>query len=167
MSKIVKIDREKIKWEKKEKQKQEMKKQIIINLKQKLLDWNFKLGDEPSNKFATITCVIKKWEQEYNRETDKTDEEKVCALYDDFNSYWNNGYKLGETAINLNTKKYQAKSWIESAIEELYEEANVDGDNVSNTLADKLDFIYYKQAEKEFIKTLDNNKLDMDYWGNA
>ena len=164
MSKIVKIDREKIKWEKKEKQKQEMKKQIIINLKQKLLDWNFKLGDEPSNKFATITCVIKKWEQEYNRETDKTDEEKVCALYDDFNNFWNGDYEIGKATINY--MDFVNPYLMIDAIEDLYDEVKDDELKIEK-LVDKLNYVYYKQAEKECIKQLDKHNLDMDYWGNA
>ena len=165
MSKMVKIDREKLNWDKKEKQKQQKKKEFVKRMKTTFLDWNFELGDNKSNKFMTITCVIKKWEQEYNRETDKTDKEKVCALFDDFENFWNNGYELGKTVINF--MDFIAEWLIKNAIEELYEEANVDGDNVSKTLANKLDFIYYKQAESEFIKTLDKYELDMDYWGQC
>ena len=162
MNKIVKKDREQLKWEKKEKQKQEMKKQMIINFKQCLLDWNFELGENKSNKFMTITCVIKKWEQEYNRETDKTDKEKRNALTDDLNSFWNNGYKIGEGTIKF--YDFIAGWLLEIAINELYDDMTIDyeyGDrSLYPTLADKLDFIYYKQAEKEFIKIIKKNNLE-------
>mgnify|MGYP003661016712 FL=1 len=53
---------------------------------------------------------------------------------------------------------------LEIAINELYDDMTIDyeyGDrSLYPTLADKLDFIYYKQAEKEFIKIIKKNNLE-------
>ena len=169
MSKIIEEEnymarKEKISWIRKEQKKKfEMERQIIRNVKQTLLDWNFGLGEEKSNKFMTITCVIKKWEQEFNRETDKTDKEKRFALFDDLNNFWNNDYKIGEATIEF--MDFIAVRFLETAIDELYDgREHFEDREYNKTLtadfADKLDYIYYKQAEKEFIKTINKNNLE-------
>ena len=156
--------KEKISWIRKEqKRKCVMETQIIKNLKQRLLDFNFEMGEGKSNfKFMTINCVIQKWEEEFNSETDKTNKEKRNALFDDLDNFWNKGYKIGEASIKSIT--IYNHSLMARAINELYDDMTIDyeyGDrSLYPTFADKLDFIYYKQAEKEFIKTIKKNKLE-------
>ena len=40
------------------------------------------------------------------------------------------------------------------------------GDSLGkDTLEKKLDIIFYKHAERSFIKIIKSNELNMDYWG--
>ena len=130
-------------------------------MKEVLLEWNY---HSDANTFKTIDEVITRWETEYMWEEDKTDEEKVCALYDDFNNFWNGDYEIGKATINY--MDFVNPYLMIDAIEDLYDEVKDDELKIEK-LVDKLNYVYYKQAEKECIKQLDKHNLDMDYWGNA
>ena len=145
----------------------------INNAMKNILEWNeFADDDEPTdinssiNPFATINMMIKEWDEEYLVEWDKKnkkDEEVVNALYKILEQEWNTGETRGQDYLEENKIDYPTIK----AIENMYLEIEKDfGDSLGkDTLEKKLDIIFYKHAERSFIKIIKSNELNMDYWG--
>tara|TARA_R100000541_G_scaffold7328_4_gene14926 strand:+ start:289 stop:801 length:513 start_codon:yes stop_codon:yes gene_type:complete len=141
-----------------------------------ILEWNeFADDDERTdinssiNPFATINMMIKEWDEEYLMEWDKNnkkDEEVVNALYKILNQEWNTGEARGQDYLEENKIDYPTIKAIENMYVEIEKESgDSKGKYIDDTLEKKLDIIFYKHAERSFIKIIKSNELNMDYWG--
>ena len=136
-------------------------------LTQLILDWDAK---DPSNPYMTINEVINEWETSYISDHDNNDarwmaeeDAMVTALYEKHHYEWNDGYKRGKAFLRLNEINYE----IINAIEDLYIYTEWEqGDYLNkNTLEDKLDIIYYFQAEQKLKDALDEHEIENANWG--
>ena len=148
------------------------RKQNIKIVKKLLLDWNY---DCNKNKDMTIKTAIKKWETDYAFVEKTTDEQKVKSLYKIWDDNWNDTGR-GRISYNYLVDFYSppyechmSNFLFTQACEELYDditEACEYGDKSLYPMdTDKLDFIYWKQTETEFIKLINKYEdLDIDDW---
>jgi len=154
----------------------EERKQNIKIVKKLLLDWNY---DCNKNKDMTIKTAIKKWETEYVFVERTTDTEKVKALYKFWDDNWNDNNERGRNAWEYLADFYSppyehhmSGFIFTEACEELYDDMTKDYEYGDRSLypmdTDKLDFVYWKQTETEFIKLINKyDDLDFDDWINA
>ena len=129
-------------------------------LTQLILDWDAK---DPSNPYMTIKEVIDEWEWDINSDNGETEQELVDMLYEKHQYEWNDGYKRGKAFLRLNEINYE----IINAIEDLYIYTEWEqGDYLNkNTLEDKLDIIYYFQAQEKLQEALDEHEIENANWG--
>jgi len=128
---------------------------------QLIIDWN---ENDGNNVYMTINEAITEWETEWVFEGDNVEEEEmVQALYEKLQHEWNSGYARGVQFLKTNEIDYG----LINAIEDLYDYTEYEfGDDLNKkTLADKLDIIFYKQAEEQFIQAIKRHELDEDFWG--
>ena len=136
----------------------------IKMVKDILMKWNLK----NNNKFITINEVIKDWEREciFN-DNDNGEHNKMQTLYDTLNINWRDEERFprGEEAIKQ--FDFIQTYMLIDAIEELYKEAHkTDGYKDVNLLKEKLDYVYYKQAETICINKFKSNGLNEESWGD-
>ena len=128
---------------------------------QLILDFNLKdAGQDLSIREA---CCDWRYDVDSNSDLGvvyENEEQMVQGLYGILQDYWNDWNDRAETFL----EEYDGGN---DAIEELYAYWIIQSGNnpYKDTIEDKLDFIWYKQTEEEFIKMLDWEELDMDYWG--
>ena len=129
-------------------------------LTQLILDWD---ANDPSNPYMTIKEVIDEWEWDINSDNEETEQELVDMLYEKHQYEWNDGYKRGKAFLRLNEINYE----IINAIEDLYIYTEWEqGDYLNkNTLEDKLDIIYYFQAQEKLQEALDEHEIENANWG--
>ena len=129
-------------------------------LTQLILDWD---ANDPSNPYMTIKEVIDEWEWDINSDNGETEQELVSLLYEKHQYEWNDGYKRGKAFLRLNEINYE----IINAIEDLYIYTEWEqGDYLNkNTLEDKLDIIYYFQAQEKLQEALDEHEIENANWG--
>ena len=129
-------------------------------LTQLILDWD---ANDPSNPYMTIKEVIDEWEWDINSDNGETEQELVSMLYEKHQYEWNDGYKRGKAFLRLNEINYE----IINAIEDLYIYTEWEqGDYLNkNTLEDKLDIIYYFQAQEKLQEALDEHEIENANWG--
>lgn len=128
-------------------------------LTQLILDWDAK---DPSNPYMTIKEVIDEWEWDINSDNGETEQELVSLLYEKHQYEWNDGYKRGKAFLRLNEINYE----IINAIEDLYIYTEWEqGDYLNkNTLEDKLDIIYYFQAQEKLQEAIDEHEIENADW---
>ena len=128
-------------------------------LTQLILDWDAK---DPSNPYMSINEVINEWECDINSNIGETEQELVSMLYEKHQYEWNDGYKRGKAFLRLNEINYE----IINAIEDLYIYTEWEqGDYLNkNTLEDKLDIIYYFQAEQKLKEAIDEHEIENADW---
>ena len=152
----------------------EERKQNIKIVKKLLMDWNYNCN---KNNDMTIKTAIKNWETEYAFVEKTINEQKVKSLYKIWDDNWNDterGYNAYKYLADFYSPPYEchmSNFLFTQACEELYDDMTKDCEYGDRSLypmdTDKLDFVYWKQAESEFIKTLYKYVLDMDYWGQC
>ena len=125
---------------------------------QMILDFNRNEGE--ANIHGSVELYITEWKESFD---DKTEQEMVQELSGSFQDGWNN-YNPRARHF-LTTHKMDLE--IVEAIEDLYDYWKDEfGDDLNKTkLVDKLDLIYYFEAEEEFRKEIENEDLDLEYWG--
>ena len=128
-------------------------------LTQLILDWD---ANDPSNPYMTIKEVIDEWEWDINSDNGETEQELVSMLYEKHQYEWNDGYKRGKAFLRLNEINYE----IINAIEDLYIYTEWEqGDYLNkNTLEDKLDIIYYFQAQEKLQEAIDEHEIENADW---
>ena len=128
-------------------------------LTQLILDWDAK---DPSNPYMTIKEVIDEWEYDIEGDGGNTEQELVSMLYEKHHYEWNDGYKRGKAFLRLNEINYE----IINAIEDLYIYTEWEqGDYLNkNTLEDKLDIIYYFQAQEKLQEAIDEHEIENADW---
>ena len=125
-----------------------------------LFNWN---KNSIYNNENTIQEVITEWEQSYLK-SDIGEQYMINGLYNSFNQEWNTGKKRGKDFLEENEIDYE----LIRAIEDVYKcykkeyEYQV-ADNYM--LEEKLDFIFWRNAEKEMINALKYHELNVLLWG--
>ena len=116
-----------------------------------------------------VKLTIEAWKEDIDKSNEglgvvyETEEEMVQGLYEDFESGWNDDNDRADDFFDeLGCSKY-----IVRAIEDLYKywEWEVGDRLYKDTLEEKLDLVYYFEAEELLKKAIEEEELDMDYWG--
>ncbi len=111
-----------------------------------------------------VECVIDAWKKDCETNMyDNSEQRMVQGLYEDFESEWNNGENRALQFLEDN----KITIGIIRSIEELYrwwlEETGFE--LVKDTLEEKLDLVYYFEAEELLKKAVEEEELDIEYWG--
>ena len=111
-----------------------------------------------------VECVIDAWKEDCdNNSYYNSESQMVQGLYEDFESEWYNGENRALQFLEDN----KITLGIIRSIEELYKYQEEEfGDSFyKDTLEEKLDMIYYLEAEELLKKTVEEEELDIEYWG--
>ena len=111
-----------------------------------------------------VECVIDAWKKDCDTDMyNNSEQQMVQGLYEDFESEWNNGEDRAKQFLEHN----EITLGIIRSIEELYKYQEEEfGDSFyKDTLEEKLDLVYYCEAEELLKKAVEEEELDMDYWG--
>jgi len=124
---------------------------------QMIIDFN---KTDETNIHGTTNLSITEWKE--NRDN-QTEQEMVQELYESFHYGWNNGLPRAREFLNKHTITMEMIDAIEDLY--IYCEWNY-GDYLHKTkLVDKLDMVFYMEAEEEFKKAIEVEELDDDFWG--
>jgi predicted RNA-binding protein len=141
------------------------------DITQYILNWN----NNTRNNNITINQVLYNWECDFlGDDNNKCEWEAVHELYNKLNDEFNNDKKKrGRDFLEAFQNNdvmivgvFVKLSSIVDAIEDLYNHTEYLCGKYMNKrrLEDKLDLIFYKHAEKEFVNELKKHRLEMDYW---
>ena len=137
-----------------------------------IYDWNDEDIGGVNIDFETIEEAFNKWTEEYlywNVSNLNTQEHLIIKpLYDKLESEWNNATrKRGKAFLHHYADDIDSEDWI-TDIENLYYWLEYrDGVKYNKgRISDKLDLIFYKQAERRFIYYIKRQDLDWDCWIN-
>jgi len=111
-----------------------------------------------------VKLTIESWKEDCeNNSYHNSEQQMVQGLYDDFESGWNNDNDRADDFFDeLGCSKY-----IVRAIEDLYKYWEWEfGDRLyKDTIEEKLDLVYYFEAKELMMKAIEEEELDIEYWG--
>tara|TARA_R110000822_G_C14921494_1_gene451460 strand:+ start:39 stop:464 length:426 start_codon:yes stop_codon:yes gene_type:complete len=131
---------------------------------QMILDYNLKdcVGE------VSIKEAINSWNDDIDSSNEglgvvyETEEDMVNGLWVELEDEWNNDMGRADSLLQENCTLE-----IVRCIEDLYQywvDESGEG-NAWDTIEEKLDFVYYCEAEAEFKKAIEVAELNMEYWG--
>lgn len=116
-----------------------------------------------------VKLTIEAWKEDIDMSNEglgvvyETEDEMVEGLYQILQDEWNDDNDRADDFFeDIGCSKY-----IVRAIEDLYKYWEWEfGDRLyKDTLEEKLDLVYYFEAEELLKKAIEEEELDMDYWG--
>ena len=128
-----------------------------------VLDYNI------NNNQDGVKQAINNWKEDIDMSNEglgivyETEEDMVQGLYEELESEWNNYNDRAEDFI----EEFGYNEYIVEAIEELYKywEWELGFEMDKDTLEEKLDLVYYCEAKELMMKAIEEEELNMDYWG--
>ena len=117
-----------------------------------------------NNNQDGVELAIESWKEDCeNNSYHNSEQQMVQGLFDDFESGWNNDNDRADDFFDeLGCSKY-----IVRAIEDLYKywEWEFGSRLYKDTLEEKLDLVYYFEAKELMMKAIEEEELDIEYWG--
>ena len=117
-----------------------------------------------NNSQDGVKLTIESWKEDCaNNSYENSESQMVQGLNDDFESGWNNDNDRADDFF----EEFGCSIYIVRAIEDLYKywEWERGYEMGKDTIEEKLDVIYYLEAEELLKKAVEEEELDIEYWG--